>query len=33
MLNEGQGFLLVQDPVLPLSAAIGHGTQNDLGDL
>lgn len=33
MLDQRQGFLFIQDPVLPLLATIGHGTQDDLGDL
>lgn len=33
MLDEGQRFIFVQDPVLPLLTAIGHGTKNDLRDL
>lgn len=33
MLNQRQCFILIQNPVLPLAAAVGHGAQNDLGDL
>jgi hypothetical protein len=33
MFNQGQGVFLVEDPVLPLLAAIAHCSKNDLGDL
>lgn len=33
MFDQREGFILVQDPVLPFPGAVGHGAQNDLGDL
>jgi hypothetical protein len=33
VLNQGKSFILVENPVLPVLGAVGHGTQDDLGDL
>ena len=33
VLDQRKGFFLVQNPVLPLLGTVGHGTQDDLGDL
>lgn len=33
MLNQRESFILVQNPVLPFLGTVGHGTQDNLGDL
>lgn len=33
MLQQRQGLLLIQHPLLPGRGAVGHGAQDDLGDL
>ncbi len=32
MFEERQGFLFVEDPFLPVTAAVRHGSEDDLGD-
>lgn len=33
MLEQRERLVLVQHPLLPLGAAVGHGAQHDFGDL
>ena len=33
MLEQREHLVLVQHPLLPLGAAVGHGAQHDFGDL
>lgn len=33
VLEQRQGLVLVEHPLLPLPGAVGHGAQDDLGDL
>lgn len=33
VLNQRKRLVLVENPVLPVLGTVGHGTQDDLGDL
>lgn len=33
MFDQRERFILVQNPILPFPGAVGHGAQDDLGDL
>jgi len=33
VLDEREGLVFVQYPGLPVRSAVGHGTEDDLGDL
>jgi hypothetical protein len=33
VLNQRKSFILIQNPVLPFLGTVGHGAQDNLGDL